>query len=383
MTTQRKHSILSASSCERWWNCPGSVAAGKDIPNPPTKYTAEGTVAHAVAEEALKDPRKNLDDLIGTTRIQDGFEIEITEEMIDAVIEYKSYVLRIWNDAGRPPIVLEAKIELAEVNAVLWGSSDCYFAMPYGIVHVFDFKYGQGKRVSAWENKQLLYYALGIMLKEDCGMATIHVCQPRVEDGFSSYDQTHDQIIEFHNELAAHAAAALDVKAPLVPGDWCRGSFCPARVTCPALRGLSQEIAVSDFSTLPITGVLTIEQIVKVLKYEDTIKDWMSKVRDHAKELMLLGQEVPGYKVVQSYGHAKWLDDNLVLAEFSDEFGDKMYEKKLISPAKFEKLVGKKRLGEGFRDEYTVRFESGYKIVEENEKGESVKTVTPQEDFNV
>lgn len=378
----KKHSILSASSCERWWNCPGSVAACKDIPNPANKYTAEGTVAHAIAEESLRDPYKSLEEYIGTTRIQDGFEIEITEEMIDAVIEYKSYVLRIWNDAGRPPMVFEGKIELTEVNAVLWGSADCYFAVPYGIVHVFDFKYGEGKRVSAWENKQLLYYALGVMLKEDCGMATIHICQPRVEDGFSSYDQTNEQMQQFHKDLAVHAQQALDPKAPLCPGDWCKATFCPKRPTCPALHKLSHEIAVSDFNTLPITDVLTIEQIVKVLKYEDTIKDWMAKVRDHAKELMLQGQDIPGYKIVQSFGHAKWLDDNLVLAEFGDEFGDKLFEKKLISPAKFEKLAGKKRLGDNFRDEYTVRPESGYKIVEEGEKGEPVKTIKPQEDFN-
>ena len=382
MFKERKHSILPASSCERWWNCPGSVAACKDIPNPPNKYTAEGTVAHAVAESALRNPEQRLDDLIGTTRMQDGFEIEITEEMIDAVDEFAEYVLKFWAASGMPELLLETKIELKEVNAVLFGTADVIMVVPFETVHVFDFKYGQGKRVSAWKNKQLMEYVLGVMLKEDCCKFVIHICQPRVEDGFSSYEGTSDEILQFHKEMGQRAAAALASKAPLVPGDWCKQTFCPARVTCPALHKLAGELVRQDFRAVAVVDTLHIDHIIKVLKYEDTIKDWMARVRDHAKELMLQGQEIPGYKVVQSFGHAKWIDEEVVVAEFEDEFGDKLWEKKLISPSRLEKLAGKKKLGKDFRDEYTTRPEAGYKIVETDEKGEPVKTIKAQEDFN-
>jgi hypothetical protein len=380
----RAHSILPASSCERWWNCPGSVVACKDIPNPPNKYMAEGTVAHAIAEEALKDRYKNLDSLIGTVRIQEGFEIEVTEEMIDAVIEYKSYVLQVWNDAGRPPILLEQKIELTEVNAVLFGRPDCIIVIPFKVVHIFDFKYGQGKRVSAWQNKQLLEYALGVMLKEDCSSFVLHICQPRLEDGVTKYEGTATEIEQFHVDLKAHAEAALTPNAPLIPGDWCKESFCPYRMMCPALHNLARDLTVSDFSAPAVVNTLSIDHIIKILKYEDTVKDWMARVRDHAKELMLQGEQIPGYKVVASIGHAKWIDEEGIIAEFGDEFGDKLYEeRKVLSPSQFEKLVGKKKLGKTFRDDYTVRPQNGFKIVEENEKGEALKTIKPQEDFDV
>jgi hypothetical protein len=186
---------------------------------------------------------------------------------------------------------------------------------------------------------------------------------------------------EYHAELVTKVKAALDPKAPLIPGDWCKSSFCPNRATCKALQSLSTELVGKDFSETPVVETLSIPQILKILKYEDTIKDWMSKVRDHAKELLLQGLDIPGYKVVQAVGNAVWIDETAVRAEFEPEFGDKLYEKKFLSPAKLEKLVGKKKLGENFRDEYTRRPDNGYKIVEIDEKGETVKLTKATEDF--
>lgn len=381
MSSPTKHSILSASSCERWWNCPGSVRMCKDIPNPPNKYTAEGTVAHSLAELSLEHPNMSLEPHIGKMKIQDGFEIEITEQMVDAVYEYRNYVLGVQKEEGGWPLRLETRIELKEVNAVLFGTVDCVMVVPFKTVHVFDLKFGQGKRVSAWQNKQLMEYALGVGLQEDCDEYVLHICQPRVEDGFTSFRVSAEDMDQFQADLEKRSEEALNPKAKMVPGDWCKGSFCPARFKCPALNGLAQDLVAKDFAAPAVVDKLTMEHIVKVLKYEDTIKDWMARVRDHAKELMLQGEDVPGYKVVQSLGNAKWVDESVIKAEFEDEFGDKMYSKKLLSPAQFEKVAGKKRLGPSFRADYTIRMETGFKIVGNDKKGEPVKLAKPEEDF--
>lgn len=375
------HSILPASSCERWWNCPGSVNACKNIPNPPNVYMAEGTVAHRLAEWCFKNRETNLDEYIGHIIEEDGFEIEVTEEMVDAVLDYRDYVLDVWEKNGCPPYKTEQKIELKEVNAVLFGTVDFHFVVDFRVLHVFDLKFGRGKRVSAWENKQLMEYALGVMLKEDVAECVLHVCQPRVEDGFSTYTASRSMMEEFAAELEVRSTEALKPDAPLVAGDWCKGTFCPYRVGCPALRELAKDLVARDFDAPLIVEKLSMEQIVKILNYEDVVKDWMAKVREHAKELMLNGEDVPGYKVVQSYGHAKWIDEDVIKAEFEDEFGDKLYQKKLISPAQLEKLAGKKRLGKDFRDDYTVRPENGFRIIKTEERGEPVKLTKAQEDF--
>lgn len=381
----KEHSILSASSSERWWNCPGSVKACENIPNPATSYAAEGTVAHGLAEKILRGQKKRswLAEQVGEIVEQDGFDIEITEEMTEAVETYLDYIAKLIKDIGRGAIIkIEEKITLEEVHAVLFGTGDCVIVEPFKRVHIIDLKYGAGKRVSAYRNKQLMQYALGVMLKEDCPDFTIHIVQPRVEDGITQYEGSGPaEMEEYHAELARHVEAALDPKAPLVPGDWCKSSFCPNRANCKALQSLTTQLVGKDFGETPIVETLSVNQILKVLKYEDTIKDWMSKVRDHAKELLLQGLDIPGYKVVKSVGNAVWIDETAVRAEFESEFGDKLYEKKFLSPAKLEKLVGKKKLGENFRDEYTRRPDNGYKIVETDEKGETVKLTKATEDF--
>lgn len=377
------HSKLSASASERWWNCPGSVKACENIPNPPTSYAAEGTVAHGLAEQVLygKKKRSWLATQVGEIIEQDGFDIEVTEEMVEAVETYFDYIATVMGDIGRGAILrVEEKITLEEVHAILFGTGDCVIVEPFKCVHIIDFKYGAGKRVSAYRNKQLMQYALGVMLKEDCPDFVLHIVQPRVEDGITSYAGTVSEMEEYHADLAKHVEAALDPKAPLIPGDWCKSSFCPNRAGCKALQSLTTEIAGRDFGETPIVETLSIPQILKVLKYEDTIKDWMSKVRDHAKELLLQGLDIPGFKVVKALGNAVWIDETAVRAEFEPEFGDKLYEKKFLSPAKFEKLVGKKKLGENFRDEYTRRPDNGYKIVETEKQGETVKLTKAQED---
>ena len=67
--------ILGASSAARWMNCPGSVQLAESLPeqDTTTKYAAEGTVAHALAELALRmgvDPvmyvGKKIDGMKGT-----------------------------------------------------------------------------------------------------------------------------------------------------------------------------------------------------------------------------------------------------------------------------------------------------------------------------
>jgi hypothetical protein len=278
-------------------------------------------------------------------------------------------------------MILETQVEIPEIN---FGSPDCVIVAPFDTVHVFDAKFGQGKRVSAWENKQLLTYALAYMLKEDCTKFVLHICQPRVEDGFTTFSGTLADITAFHAELKEKAEAATAKDAPLIPGDWCKSTFCPNRIGCKALNKLAHEVIVNDFNDPVPVDQLTMTQILNVLRYEDTIKDWMSKVSDLAKEMMLQGQEVPGYKVVQAMGHAKWVDEDVVKAEFEDEHGDKIFKpRELLSPAQLEKVLGlkKKEDKEAFREDYTFRLASGFRIVKEDDKAQAVTLNTPQDDF--
>jgi hypothetical protein len=48
-----KHAILGASKAHRWMTCPASIQLEATIPDEESFYAAEGTAAHALAEECL------------------------------------------------------------------------------------------------------------------------------------------------------------------------------------------------------------------------------------------------------------------------------------------------------------------------------------------
>jgi len=182
---------------------------------------AEGTVAHMLAEHWLK-ANKNPGPRLGEIIQCDGFDVEVTEAMLDAVEEYVQYVR---SHIKKGAVVrFEEKVELKEVNAVMFGTADTVIVEPFKAVHIFDLKFGQGKRVSAWKNKQLMYYALGVALKEDVSRFVIHICQPRVEDGFTKYEGPIEELKDFELELKVKAETALFKDAPLIAGDWCKNT---------------------------------------------------------------------------------------------------------------------------------------------------------------
>ena len=51
------HSMLGASKAHRWMRCPASVQLEATIPDEESFYAAEGTAAHALAEECLRSQK--------------------------------------------------------------------------------------------------------------------------------------------------------------------------------------------------------------------------------------------------------------------------------------------------------------------------------------
>ena len=49
-----RHALLGPSSAARWLACPPSARLEAAVPNEGTKYTREGTLAHAICELKLQ-----------------------------------------------------------------------------------------------------------------------------------------------------------------------------------------------------------------------------------------------------------------------------------------------------------------------------------------
>jgi len=102
----------------------------------------------------------------------------------------------------------------------------------------------------------------------------------------------------------------------------------------------------------------------------------MSKVKTYAKDMMLQGEKIPGYKVVTGLGNRKYTSEDNVINAFEARYGEDLYTKKLKSPAQVEKLVGKGKV-----DEFCFRPETGYKIVKDDNKSKAVEFVKAKDDF--
>ncbi|MCU7522761.1 MAG: DUF2800 domain-containing protein [Ignavibacteria bacterium] len=90
--------------------------------------------------------------------------------------------------------------------------------------------------------------------------------------------------------------------------------------------------------------LLTKEQVSAVLKQADNIISWLNQVKEFALNQAIKGEQYEGFKVVEGRSFRKFKDDEiaaqmLMLEGYNEAV---IYEKKLLSLAQLEKVVGKK-----------------------------------------
>lgn len=349
------HSPIGASSCERWWNCPGSIVLSEQLPPPPTsEYAKEGTAAHELAERCINN---NLRPIVGTVLPEvDGSTFTCTEEMADAINLYIDYIQAIcdkemaWDD-----LELEHRFTLQHLDIEAFGTADAVLAAGTNL-YVIDLKYGKGVSVDIVGNKQLQYYALGAYRRnESAEIDTIHtaIVQPRVENPIKEATYSVDELLAFEKELdrAIKRVRGQSHKEPtLSAGPHCR--WCTAKPICPEIKRHIESEALSVFGDIdvssdlsdrryPVPSNLSSEQIAHVLRNMDLLQDWAKSVADYAHQEMEKGVRIPGYKLVDRRSNRKWISERAVEDELHKEYGDKIYNTKLKSPAQMEKLVGK------------------------------------------
>ena len=347
--SDRAHSILGASASHRWLNCPGSVAMTEHAPERgETKYTAEGTVAHEVAEMAL---RSGLDPTVYVGKKIDG--IKVTKEMALAVGVYVDKVRAMEKSLGVEAL-LEVRFSLDKLGPPvdMFGTADCVlWDEERKHLHVLDFKYGQGVVVEADNNPQLLTYALGAVLamEKKPEVITVWIVQPRAPhpDGVvRDFTLSWGALVEFRHELLERAHACFEPNAPLNVGDWCR--FCPASAACPAQQEYAvtvvQDAFVADQDPqLPEPETLTDEQIDIVLGAAPHITAWFHAVERYVKLKLEAGEDRPGWKLVAKRAQRTWLRSPEEVVKQLTALGlpeeELWKEPELLSPAQVEKLL--------------------------------------------
>ncbi len=373
------HSNIGPSSAERWIACPGSVALSAQCPRSPSnEYSAQGTVAHDLAEKLATD---KLDDLelmamIGDVVKQEGFDIEITDEMVEGVSLYRDViqddmVALLKGAPGKKPELhryAETTVHIKSISEDLWGTADyIQFVKGHKLV-VYDFKFGRGV-VEAAENPQMALYCLGAMetiAGEAFDEVELVIVQPRAghaDGAVRRWKAPKEWLSKFRAEAPAAGQETMNPNARIVPG--AHGQWCPAKASCPALFKAAQDSAGADFSVvvetpeakgLPDVKLMTTEALAKAYSWREAVESWFSAVADRIQETLAGGGTVPGYKLVDGRSNRKWIDEEKVVEAWEKLLPEgALFEHKLLSPAKLEKLPG---VGKGKIDHLTFKPEA-------------------------
>lgn len=352
-----EHSEISPSGFKRVIHCPGSRRMCKGIEDIPSVYAEEGNAAHLVGEHCLI-ALKNTKDLTDGVNTFTAPEVKkwVTEEMYRHV---DVYLDTIYEDSVGNVVKAEQRVDLDWIYPGMKGTSDAYWGEPFGTLHVYDLKYGQGVVVEPEENIQEMLYALGVLGPDnfECYQnVELIIVQPRASHPSGPvrrWTTTVDHLYSRAAEFKEYARKTEDPKAILKAGDHCQ--FCPAMPVCPEMVLEAATAAMIEFGVgepitdivsttaldLPLPETLSGFDIARVLDFSDIISIWAKGVKEHAKALMESGAVMPGYKLVNARANRKWVDAGQAESALIPTFGDHIYTiRKLKSPAQIEKLSG-------------------------------------------
>lgn len=337
--SSRAHALLSASSSHRWLNCPPSAMAAELYPATDTEYTREGTLAHEVAEYVAR---------LGSTNTLEKINGEkIPAEMLHCAQGYADYIQELITDPDAV-VLLEQRLDFSPWVPGGFGTGDCVIIQGHRL-DVVDYKYGAGVAVSAVGNTQMNLYGLGALNDfgdiYDIHEVGVHIYQPRMNN--ISVDVFRaDHLREWGEAVKPIAALAAEGKGDLCSGEHCR--FCPHAGGCPKLAADCLKVVNAHGGRAEVP-TLAPWMVADILRQEPMVSAWLKAVKERALADLLKGEEIPGYKVVAGRGSREWKEVSEVVAVLSGAGlpeEDYFTQPELLSPAKLEKSIGKKKVSE-------------------------------------
>lgn len=334
-------------------HCPGSVALYDQLTERrTTEYALTGTLAHLVCELALvqgESPSKYLGEHLA---LGDGVNSgTVTEAIVEAAKVYVDHV-RFQHHKFGGKLIVEQSFDLSWLYPGMFGRNDAAILPDglFGTLRIFDYKNGR-KHVSAANNPQLMYYALGALGKDNPLMVEKVICtivQPNAmgKDAIEEWETTPEELYDWaYHVLRPAAEATAKPDAPCVSGDWC--GFCEASALCrkrqeEALALLDAPAEPKAVATLPAIEILSPERIGLLSAFftGEPFTNWVKSLAAEEQALLSRGVDIPGRKLVETTvrGNRKWADNEAVTEEFAD-LGGEILETKLKTPAQVEKLL--------------------------------------------
>ena len=373
------HALLSASSSKQWLNCPPSVRLQESFPNESSVYAAEGTFAHEVCEYKVW---KYLHERVTRPQSEEFYTEEI-DQITDVYAEFVISIIEEMKRNGIEPLVLvEERVDYSHIAPSGFGTADMLIIGKdengKGLLHICDFKTGQGVFVDADHNSQMMLYALGGLAAYgyiyEIETVRMSIIQPRL-DNISTFECSRKELEEWGESIKPVAKLAFEGKGEQKPGDWCR--FCRAKPVCRACAdealalcrdefldldaGAFTDIEIGTESTdmtapynpdmsTPVfkqPGLIPITDLAAILPTLNRISSWIESVFAFvSSEAINHAVPIPGYKVVEGRSKRVFTDTKAVVDVAVQNGYTDLYKQQLITLTEFEKMMGKKRFAE-------------------------------------
>lgn len=344
-----KHALLGASSAARWIACTPSARATEHLPGETSKYAEEGTLAHALCEKALRYKLAKWEAGIPFDLLSDWAQQSMPTEMFNAVCRYTSFIHDLWvGFPCRPGVFIEQEVDVSQWVPGGFGTCDCLL-IGDGILHIIDFKYGQGVPVNPERNPQLMYYALGAYALfdgiEEVSTVRLSIVQPRMQEEPQTWEISLADLLTWAREVLQPAAEmAWKGEGVYHPGGHCR--FCKAYPSCRAWQ--KQYSPLAGFEPYPEPATLSDEELGEWLQKLEGLAAYARNLEEYAQQALMEGRTLPGWKLVQGRSTRKWTDQDAAFRQMQADGIDEamLYTRTPITLTVAEKMIGKKRFAE-------------------------------------
>ena len=361
------HANLSPSKRHRWGLCPGSIREEAKYPDDRSGPAAiDGTHTHTMLEFCLSGPWEP-EELVGQTMQDNDGKFLIDAERAERVRIAVDYVKQRVAEQPGCKVIAEQRVNPNRLIARddMSGTVDIQI---HGtdVLEIVDYKDGMGA-VQAEGNAQLELYAVGALANADepypWKRVRMTIIQPKMalrgQPAITSHEVDISEILAIVDRLVIEGAAVDAPDAPLVPGE-SQCKFCKAKGSCAALA--SNVMKETGIMFQPVMSLLDVAQqsadkdpstmddaqILQIMEAAPLMRQLLEGVEKEALRRLQSGQAITGLKLVNGRGSRVWAFEDDEIAEKLVKMGipkGSVYETKLVSPAKAEKLTWEKRDG--------------------------------------
>ena len=344
--SERAHAVLSASAADRWMHCTPSAQLTKDMPDTRSVYSDEGTRAHELAEQMLRQYLKagTFDfELFVTSLDKDlrGTAVEVLPYVEHCIATYESAS----KDHADTVMFIEVKVDFSRWVPEGFGTSDCII-LSGNWLYCIDLKFGKGVPVYANGNPQERCYCLGAyeMFSDlyDIDHIICRIDQPRL-DNLSEEEMPVQELLDWADkELKPAAELAAQGGGEFKAGDWCR--FCKARATCPH-RAIDLKHIAPAVQEAKAPALLTMDEVSDLLYQGRMVAQYVKQLEEYVIDQLSAGVSVPGWKLVEGRSTRKITDDAEAARKLTEAGIDEalIYKKSLYGLTDLTKIVGGKK----------------------------------------